>query len=266
MMAEVQPFISGAISKTINMPSNTEVKDIEECYMYSWARELKAVAIYRDGCKQTQPLSGSLQHIKKDKLETMMEWGSEKLRKRLPETRPSLTHKYSIGGHDGYITAGFYPEGHRLGEVFVQSAKEGSTVSGLMDAFATIFSIALQYGVPLSHLAGKIKGIRFEPSGVTGNPEIPMAKSIVDYVARWLILQDTPTPESSPGPTTVETESSGVEEPENGNGAEELDKSAQIEYPLKFTMDSPACRCGSLMVPNGKCYSCPNCGEAGACD
>jgi ribonucleoside-diphosphate reductase alpha chain len=268
MMAAVQPFVSGAISKTINMPKEATVEDIEECYKYSWARGLKAVAVYRDGCKQTQPLSNSLQHIDNEAVESReVMWGSEKARKKLPETRPSTTHKYSISGHDGYITAGFYPETGHVGEVFVVSAKEGSTVSGLMDAFATIFSIALQYGVPLEHLTRKLRDMRFEPSGMTKNKDIRFAKSIVDYVARWLETQQGVKPEevteeddgATNGATAVAL--AGV-----GTAVLDTEESVLYDTQHKFTVDAPVCTCGSLMAPNGRCYSCPNCGEAGACD
>src|SRR5687767_3158011 len=184
MMGAVQPFISGAISKTINMPNEATVEDIIQAYMESWKLGLKAVAIYRDGSKRTQPLNTS-----KDKDDTKSGTAESKetrpLRRKLPDERRSITHKFDIAGHEGYIIAGMYEDG-QPGEIFITMSKEGSTISGLMDSFATAISIALQYGVPLRGLVDKFSHMRFEPSGFTKNPDIPMAKSIMDYIFRWL--------------------------------------------------------------------------------
>src|SRR5436305_1653497 len=181
MMGAVQPFISGAISKTINMPTSATIEDIETAYYEAWKLGLKAVAVYRDGCKRSQPLSAG-----KDK-EKLTDLGvtPTAVRRKLPDERESITHKFSISGHEGYITVGKYEDG-TPGEIFITMAKEGSTISGLMDSFATMTSLALQHGVPLNFLVDKFTHTRFEPSGFTKNPEIPMTKSIMDYIFKWL--------------------------------------------------------------------------------
>ncbi len=184
MMSAVQPFLSGAISKTVNMPNDATPEDIEQVYMEAWRLGLKAIAIYRDGSKRTQPLS-----TKKPDEETKetpaMQIVERPVRRHLPDERRSITHKFSIAGHEGYITVGMYEDG-RPGEIFVTMAKEGSVISGLMDAFATAISLSLQYGVPLEKLVEKFSYTRFQPSGFTNNPDIPVATSIVDYIFRWL--------------------------------------------------------------------------------
>ncbi len=191
MMAAVQPFISGAISKTINMPEESTVEDVMDAYMESWRLGLKAVAIYRDNSKRVQPLSsGTGKGEKKAVAAVAPAAVTEKIvyrpvRRKLPDERQSVTHKFSIGGHEGYITVGLYEDG-TPGEVFISMAKEGSTISGLMDSFATSISYALQYGVPLKFFVDKFSHVRFEPSGWTGNPQVPYAKSIMDYIFRWL--------------------------------------------------------------------------------
>jgi ribonucleoside-diphosphate reductase alpha chain len=189
MMSATQPFLSGAISKTVNMPEAATSSDIEQVYMEGWRLGLKAIAIYRDGSKRSQPLSTGK---KKDKEsvesapEAAKDAGEPKpYRRRLPAERQAVTHKFEIAGHEGYITVGLYPDG-TPGEIFLKMAKEGSTVSGLMDSFATAISLSLQYGVPLRDLVNKFGHVRFEPAGFTGNQEIPIAKSIVDYIFRWL--------------------------------------------------------------------------------
>ena len=178
MMEAVQPFISGAISKTINMPNDATIEDIEQIYIEAWKRGLKSISIYRDGCKQAQPLSTSLKN----------EVDQTSIRKRLPDERKSITHKFSIAEHEGYITVGMYENG-APGEMFIIMSKEGSTISGIMDSFATSVSIALQHGVPISVLIGKLKHTRFEPSGFTKNKDIPISSSIMDYIARWLEMK-----------------------------------------------------------------------------
>ena len=180
MMAAAQPFISGAISKTVNMPKESTPDDVADAYMEGWRLGLKALAIYRDGSKEVQPLS----------TKTKADKAAEKLvaaprRERLPDTRQSITHKFSISGHEGYITVGLYPDG-RPGELFITMAKEGSTIGGLMDCFGTAVSMSLQYGVPLEVYVNKFSHTRFEPMGFTKNPDIRIAKSIVDYIFRWL--------------------------------------------------------------------------------
>jgi ribonucleoside-diphosphate reductase alpha chain len=186
MMAAAQPFLSGAISKTVNMPAESTVDDIAEAYRWGWKLGLKALAIYRDGSKQSQPLSTKTEGDK----------ANEKIvarprRERLPDTRQSLTHKFNVNGHEGYITVGLYDDG-RPGELFITMAKEGSTIGGLMDSFGTAVSMSLQYGVPLEVLVNKFSHTRFEPMGYTTNPEIRIAKSLVDYIFRWLAYSFLP--------------------------------------------------------------------------
>src|SRR5881398_72664 len=182
MMGAVQPFISGAISKTINMPTDVTVDEIMQAYTESWRLGLKAVAVYRDGSKRTQPLNTSKEEKKAAAAEAKE---TRPFRRKLPDERRSITHKFDIAGHEGYITAGMY-EDAQPGEIFITMSKEGSTISGLMDSFATAISMALQYGVPLRVLVDKFSHMRFEPSGFTKNPDIPIAKSIMDYIFRWL--------------------------------------------------------------------------------
>src|SRR5213082_2225456 len=192
MMAAAQPFISGAISKTVNLPENATIEDISDAYLQAWKLGLKAVAVYRDGCKKSQPLSAAgtkTASSEKSSVTSVVEQDlngpPRAVRHRLPEERMSVTHKFNIGGHEGYITVGLYPDGSP-GEIFITMAKEGSTVSGLMDSFALAVSIALQHGVPLKLLCEKFAHTRFEPSGWTNNPDIGFAKSIMDYIFRWL--------------------------------------------------------------------------------
>ncbi len=244
MMAAAQPFLSGAISKTVNMPNESTAKDIAEAYFWGWELGLKAIAIYRDGSKQSQPLSTKSEAKKADDaaIEKAEKLAAKPRRERLPDTRNSVTHKFSISGHEGYINVGLYPDG-RPGEVFITMAKEGSTIGGLMDSFGTAISISLQYGVPLEVLVNKFSHTRFEPMGHTTNPEIRIAKSVVDYIFRWLGLtflesyrQENKAKEeliAQPSPATTPraagTESSQANAPKsssltstpvNGNGAE----------------------------------------------
>ncbi len=194
MMSATQPFLSGAISKTVNMPESATAEDIEDVYLQGWKLGLKAIAIYRDGSKRSQPLStGKKKAADADTITPTagaapgLELTGEPkpYRRRLPDERRAVTHKFQVAGHEGYITVGLYPDG-TPGEIFLKMAKEGSTVSGLMDTLATMTSIALQYGVPLRDLVSKFAHVRFEPSGFTGNPEVPIAKSTVDYIFRWM--------------------------------------------------------------------------------
>jgi ribonucleoside-diphosphate reductase alpha chain len=238
MMAAAQPFLSGAISKTVNMPKDTTVQDIADAYFWGWKLGLKAIAIYRDGSKQSQPLSTKSEGKKAE--EAAQSAVTKPRRERLPDTRNSVTHKFSIAGHEGYINVGLYPDG-RPGEVFITMAKEGSTIGGLMDSFGTAISISLQYGVPLEVLVNKFSHTRFEPMGHTNNPDIRFAKSVVDYIFRWLgltflasyreeqkakaeLLSNTAGEIASatkPTPTPA-TKSNGnvTTTPVNGNGAE----------------------------------------------
>jgi ribonucleoside-diphosphate reductase alpha chain len=187
MMAAAQPFLSGAISKTVNMPRETTPEDISGAYMEGWRMGLKALAIYRDGSKESQPLNTSTES---DKASDKASKAAPR-RDRLPDTRRSVTHKFNVGGHEGYITVGLFDDG-RPGELFITMAKEGSTIGGLMDAFGTAISMSLQYGVPLEVYVKKFSHTRFEPWGYTKNPDIPVAKSLVDYIFRWLGMEFLP--------------------------------------------------------------------------
>ena len=367
MMGAVQPFLSGAISKTVNMPEAATAEEIESVYLEGWKQGLKAIAIYRDGSKRSQPLSTGK---KKDEgsaedkatiesltrqLEKLKVEATKPHRQRLPAERTAITHKFDIAGHEGYITVGLYPDG-QPGEIFLKMAKEGSTVSGLMDSFATTVSVALQYGVPLRDLVNKFAHVRFEPSGFTGNSEIPIAKSIVDYIFRWLgsrflpaderaslglidrsqLVDNAPPPfgasalapkpnegisavpeaVASPPPAASGTPApspepeGGDESPEatavassesvappaavtdgftviaqnghanghsngNGNGTEKPAATGLGAITLNFggakvafaaQADAPSCaECGSIMVRNGSCYKCLNCGSTSGC-
>jgi ribonucleoside-diphosphate reductase alpha chain len=260
MMAAVQPFISGAISKTINMPEESTVEDIMHAYTESWRLGLKAVAIYRDNSKRVQPMSsGTSKGAKPANTSTpvVTEKIVEKIvyqpiRRKLPDDRQARTHKFSIGGHEGYLTVGLYEDG-TPGELFVTMAKEGSTISGLMDSFATAISYALQYGVPLKFFVDKFSHVRFEPSGWTGNPDVPYAKSIMDYIFRWLGAKFL-------GPEYAVGEAGDAPKLR----ATEPDPQQQLFAPA--VTDAPACsECGGLMTRNGSCFKCENCGGTSGC-
>jgi ribonucleoside-diphosphate reductase alpha chain len=260
MMGATQPFLSGAISKTVNMPNEVTPDDIMQAYIESWKLGLKAVAVYRDGCKRTQPLSTSLDSGKKDEKKTE----ARPARRRLPAERAAYTHKFSIAGHEGYITAGMYEDG-MPGEVFITMSKEGSTLSGMMDAFATSISIALQYGVPLKVLVDKFSHMRFEPSGFTQNPEIPIAKSICDYIFRWLSIKFLDKAEQ---PVSVVSETPALESvKEEARTAETFAAAERGEkYVFQTQADAPPCHeCGSLMIRSGACYKCTQCGSTSGC-
>jgi ribonucleoside-diphosphate reductase alpha chain len=253
MMGSVQPFISGAISKTVNVPSTASVEDIYNIYVEAWKLGLKAVAIYRDASKRTQPLSTS---EKAKKVQQQRADSPELARHRLPDERRSYTHKFDISGHQGYITAGMYNDGS-LGEIFIRMAKEGSVVSGLMDSFATAISLALQYGVPLEVLVDKFSHTRFEPSGITRNPEIPIAKSIMDYIFRWLQLKFLV---NRPGEQEIGTD----EDPRVSMQMTSADDS--VGQGFHKEVDAPPCpSCGSIMVRSGACHRCLNCGSTSGC-
>jgi ribonucleoside-diphosphate reductase alpha chain len=206
-MAAVQPFISGAISKTINMPKESTREDIAAAYMEGWKLGLKAVAIYRDGSKMLQPVSTKKHKDGKAKASADAGAPARPFRRRLPDTRQSITHKFSVAQHEGYLTVGLYEDG-QPGELFITMAKEGSTVGGLMDVIGTCTSMALQYGVPLITLVDKFRHARFEPAGMTSNRDIPFAKSLIDYIFCWLGCQfipgyadkNTPNRGASPAP------------------------------------------------------------------
>ena len=295
MMAAAQPFLSGAISKTVNMPAESTPEDIAEAYLGGWKLGLKALAIYRDGSKQSQPLTTQSES---DKAKKDKEAASRPRRERLPDTRQSLTHKFSVGGHEGYINVGLYPDG-RPGELFLTMAKEGSTVGGLMDCFGTAISICLQYGVPLEVLVNKFSHTRFEPMGHTANPDVRIAKSVVDYIFRWLgvtfldgfreaakglplgdpddaVEKRRDGDAKSTGTQKARGGESG-KQTSNGHGRsgkpvdlELLERAGVVsirsEQFARFQSDAPACdNCGAITVRNGNCYLCHNCGNSMGC-
>ena len=328
MMAAVQPFISGAISKTVNMPEASTAAEIAQVYIDGWKLGLKAIAVYRDNSKRSQPLN-----MKRDGGDAVaagavasVPEAPKPYRRRLPDERAAFTHKFNVAGHEGYLTVGLYPDG-QPGEIFLKMAKEGSTISGLMDAFATAVSVAMQYGVPLKDLVNKFSHLRFEPAGFTTNRDIPMAKSLIDYVFRYLATKflsrdeqdvvgiinrqmtlsdaaavsgdagaDTPTAPGfatvAPGPpapasssagaaTEGDVEASDEASPKaeasildglkivasNGHAAAREERLEKGQPTVIFdTADSPACSdCGSIMVRNGSCYKCLNCGSTSGC-
>ena len=306
MMSAVQPFLSGAISKTVNLPTDCTVEDIEDAYIQAWKMGLKAIAVYRDGCKRTQPLSTNMAQATSDgkaiaatvdPLELLAPEERrlvEALRARktraagppmatrykLADERASFTHKFSIGGHEGYITVGLYQDGSP-GEIFVRMAKEGSVIAGLMDSFATSISLALQHGVPLTVLIEKFKGTRFEPSGFTGNQEIPIATSIMDYLFRWLNIR---FPAEGPGlgerhPAARSAQLDLPKVPVLSKDFISVEVKAGMEPAIAVEVvdhnpgrawvqetDAPPCHeCGTLMVRNGACHKCPNCGSTSGC-
>jgi ribonucleoside-diphosphate reductase alpha chain len=306
MMAAVQPFISGAISKTVNLPENATVEDIMDAYLESWRLGLKAVAIYRDGCKKSQPLVLSKEQREKveakgDRSEAGPPVVEEDLnappravRHKLPDERRSITHKFNIAGHEGYITVGCYPSG-QPGEIFITMAKEGSTVSGLMDSFALAISMALQHGVPLKLLCEKFEHTRFEPSGWSKNQDIGYAKSIMDYIFRWLHLRflsgqqqslfgdlrvQSPLALSDPGENgalppeeTASMKGYRADSPAAGVGPRNpKGRRDNVYHPSEglkdlYEMgDAPSCStCGAIMVRNGSCYKCLSCGSTSGC-
>jgi ribonucleoside-diphosphate reductase alpha chain len=274
MMGAVQPFISGAISKTINMPNDATVEDIMQAYMESWKLGLKAVAIYRDGSKRTQPLNTSKDNEEK-KASAAEGKETRLLRRKLPDERRSITHKFDIAGHEGYITAGMYEDG-QPGEIFITMSKEGSTISGLMDSFATAISMALQYGVPLRVLVDKFSHMRFEPSGFTKNPDIPMAKSIMDYIFRWLATKFLDG-DAQQEIGIVKQESEETINKENPASKKVISITSQAlrgGAPITsissvtglYQQDAPPCPdCGAIMIRSGACYKCMNCGAVSGC-
>ncbi len=362
MMAAVQPFISGAISKTVNMPEHSTADEIAQVYIDGWKLGLKAIAVYRDNSKRSQPLNtkkegGDAVEADAAAVAPEVQTVYKPLRRRLPDERASITHKFNVGGHEGYLTIGLYEDG-TPGEIFLRMAKEGSTISGLMDSFATAVSLALQYGVPLKDLVNKFSHLRFEPAGFTTNRDIPMAKSLVDYIFRYMATKfmsqtekdgvgiinrqlklseaavvsgeatesdarppwrrprrlplaasttDSASTRSAEGedsasasqpaaqteatsseevpssaasiPVGGETVSAKEETVANGlldglkivaQGVEAKDRADRLaagQAPVVFdTADSPACTdCGSIMVRNGSCYKCINCGATSGC-
>jgi ribonucleoside-diphosphate reductase alpha chain len=319
MMAAAQPFISGAISKTVNLPNEATVADIRNAYVEAWKMGLKCVAIYRDGSKRSQPLNTKKTNEGGDKAENaatraaelenrikeleaemapLRELAGKPLRRRLPETRAAVNHKFDIAGHEGYLTVGLFENG-QPGELFITMAKEGSTIGGLMDSIGTLTSMALQYGVPLEALVRKFAHQRFEPSGFTKNPDIRNAASITDYVFRWMAIQFIPgyREANSPNrgqqelamPGLLEEIKKKVNRPvpdlplsdeetsitlksANGNGHHTNGKSGErvitslSDAIAHFQQDAPTCpSCGHMAVRNGACYKCLNCGESLGC-
>ena len=307
MMAAAQPFISGAISKTVNVPNDASAEDIAETYLEAWQLGVKAVAIYRDGSKRTQPLNthsektaeankaAAAEAIAPDTASSAALAVPVAVRRRLPNERDGVTHKFSIGGHEGYLTVGLYPDTRQPGEIFIRMSKEGSSISGLMDSFATAISLALQYGVPLSTLVDKFIHSRFEPSGFTGNKEIPMAKSVMDYIFRYLALrflqkedrhnvgliadqEDAYAPLKLSAPT--HDSKSGTLSNKNGNGNGNGHHSANAHLAETNTAsisdhereiyraqsDAPPCpECGAITIRSGACYKCLSCGTSLGC-
>jgi ribonucleoside-diphosphate reductase alpha chain len=275
MMAAVQPFISGAISKTVNMPEHVTVEEVEQLFVESWRLGLKAVAIYRDNCKVAQPLSAD----KKAKAPEPAAL-AEPVRRRLPRSRPSITTKFEVGDAEGYITASSYPD-NGIGEIFLKSSKQGSTLAGIMDAFSIAISIGLQYGVPLEAYVDKFINMKFEPSGMTNDEDIRFASSLVDYVFRRLALDHLP-PEKREAlgirSIAERTETAKAEAEGKGAGSPAPMRPAEpktvvpaqpgdvIERPRAQAADAPLCyTCGSKMQPAGSCYVCPSCGSTSGC-
>jgi ribonucleoside-diphosphate reductase alpha chain len=270
MMGATQPFLSGAISKTVNVPKEATIEEIEQAYIDSWRIGAKAVSIYRDGSKRTQPLNTS-----RDKEKTAaaaVEAGPR--RRRLPDERAAITHKFDIAGHEGYITVGLYEDG-LPGELFIVMAKEGSTISGFADAFAQAISYALQYGVPLQDLVDKFSHVRFEPSGMTKNPDVRFAKSIVDYIFRWMAskflsadvqyrvgVNNREELVSSPEQLPLDVAAAAGASPTGAVSSRSLSSFAAMQN----QEDAPPCStCGSIMVRSGACYKCSNCGTTSGC-
>jgi ribonucleoside-diphosphate reductase alpha chain len=299
MMGAVQPFISGAISKTVNMPQETTVGDIADAYLQAWHLGVKALAIYRDGSKTAQALRTDAKKEKGSEAKADEPVELRPVRRKMPKERQSITHKFSIAGHEGYITAGMYPDG-TVGEIFLTDiGKEGSTLRGMMNAFATSISIALQYGVPLETLVRKFAYMRFDPEGATGNPEVPFAKSMPDYIMRWLAsrfldvdIQEelgimTPEVRSRKaaqealmrGDTAAPT-NGGNGHSNGGNGGATVSQPGKTVAAAEAMTDSPpvipaklvgldlgpACsQCGGMMQRTGSCYTCSSCGNNTGC-
>jgi ribonucleoside-diphosphate reductase alpha chain len=311
MMGATQPFISGAISKTVNVPREATVEEIEQAYLESWRLGAKAISIYRDGSKRTQPLNTSKAGVADTRNAAGQAPGPHEIvrevvkvvetpkRRKLPDERSAITHKFDIAGHEGYITVGLFEDG-TPGEIFLVMAKEGSTISGFADAFAQAISYALQYGVPLQALVDKFSHARFEPSGMTKNPEIRFAKSIVDYIFRWLATKflsaeaqyragvniEQPAENSAPAPEGIRSQVSGVRRGPGvraeASGPVSAQAAGKPEPPaspklgtsgggssfaaIQNQEDAPPCStCGSIMIRSGACYKCVNCGSTSGC-
>ena len=270
MIGATQPFISGAISKTINVPTEATVEDVERAYLDSWRLGAKAVSIYRDGSKRTQPLNTGRQG------EEGSGAGDQPVRRKLPDERQAITHKFDIAGHEGYITVGLFDDGSP-GEIFLVMAKEGSTISGFADAFAQAISYSLQYGVPLQVLVDKFSHQRFEPAGLTRNPDVRVAKSIVDYVFRWMatkFLSDEAQFHAGVNRREAAGDEDAAEQQltlSDAVGASAAGEPSAVggpaaPYAIQNDHDAPPCStCGAIMIRNGACYKCVNCGATSGC-
>jgi ribonucleoside-diphosphate reductase alpha chain len=298
MMAAVQPFLSGAISKTVNMPETATIEEVKEIYFQGWKMGLKALAIYRDNCKVGQPLSDAKAKVEEKKVESKVDSSvelSHPVRKRLPKSRPSSTTSFTVGGAEGYMTAGTYPDGV-LGEVFLKLGKQGSTLAGVMDAFSIAISIGLQYGVPLETYVQKFTNVSFEPAGLTDDKDIRMAKSLMDYIFRRLAIDYLPTETRQALGINTATERSAsldaagsypaiaesttevaetfvpvvielqVEEVKSET-VRQVHSSAELFEMLQGTeSDAPLCfSCGIKMRPSGSCHVCEGCGSTSGC-
>jgi ribonucleoside-diphosphate reductase alpha chain len=298
MMGATQPFISGAISKTVNVPREATVEDIERAYIESWRLGAKAISIYRDGSKRTQPLNTSKAQVAdtrnigqsevREVVKEVVKIVETPKRRKLPDERQAITHKFDIAGHEGYITVGLFDDG-TPGEIFLTMAKEGSTISGFADAFAQAISYSLQYGVPLQVLVDKFSHARFEPSGMTKNPEVRFAKSIVDYIFRWMATKflspeaqyragvnmreefDT-ADDAAESAVTVATEpavrnkGASLDAPAATPATAEPRKKTSEFAAMRNQEDAPPCStCGSIMIRSGSCYKCANCGTTSGC-
>ncbi|HXH26121.1 MAG TPA: hypothetical protein VNI78_12775, partial [Vicinamibacterales bacterium] len=283
MMGAVQPFISGAISKTVNVPREATVEEIEKAYIEAWRLGAKAISIYRDGSKRTQPLNTSKAAVAdtknavevKEVVKEVVRIVERPTRRKLPDERPSITHKFDIAGHEGYITVGLFEDG-TPGEIFLTMAKEGSTISGFADAFAQAISYALQYGVPLQVLVDKFSHARFEPSGMTKNPEVRFAKSIVDYIFRWMATKFLSPEAQYQAGVNVREESAQTSSMQSARAARPQAAAApEPSKPaarapeiaaIRAQEDAPPCStCGSIMIRSGSCYKCANCGTTSGC-
>jgi ribonucleoside-diphosphate reductase alpha chain len=257
MMAAVQPFISGAISKTVNMPENATIDEISEVYIKGWQMGLKAIAIYRDNSKRLQPLvtqDESTTKIEAERIQNIIA-RTGPVRRRLPITRDSRIHKFEVSGHEGYIIVGLY-EDDTPGEVFIKMSKQGSTLGGVMDTVAVLTSMSLQYGVPVSALVRKFIHSKFEPSGITSNPKIPIASSIIDYIFRWLALEFLPAEER---PEVLDY--TDLDEPTGGQPITDGKQSSNT-----IMDDNQICQqCGAIAIRSGSCYACPECGTTSGC-
>jgi len=289
MMAAVQPFLSGAISKTVNMPESATVEEVEGIYREGWKLGLKALAIYRDNCKVGQPLSAG-KSAKADGEKTDKPLEARPVRRRLPKKRPSQTVSFTVGGAEGYLTAGSYPD-DGLGEIFVKLGKQGSTLSGVMDAFSMSISVGLQYGIPLEFYVSKFSNLRFEPAGMTDDPDLRIATSVLDYLFRRLALDYLPYEKraqlgifsaeersaqvSDSYDVDVEGLRTGVDVEQAPHtvvaGASpapvEVGSSTELlELRLGKAADAPLCMtCGTKMRPAGSCYLCEGCGSTSGC-